>query len=95
MRENAALKEELSDRRKEQEQTYVPKPLDLSEYETRKLYIDSMLIDAGWTEGKDWLNEWNFRECQISQEWVMRIMFCMMICIVRLPLLRRRELARV
>ena len=33
MRENAALKEELSDRRKEQEQTYVPKPLDLSEYE--------------------------------------------------------------
>ena len=57
MRENAALKEELSDRRKEQEQTYVPKPLDLSEYETRKLYIDSMLIDAGWTEGKDWLNE--------------------------------------
>ena len=48
---------ELSDRRKEQEQTYVPKPLDLSEYETRKLYIDSMLIDAGWTEGKDWLNE--------------------------------------
>lgn len=57
MQENAALKEELSARRKEQEQTYVPKPLDLSEYETRKLYIDSMLMDAGWTEGKDWLNE--------------------------------------
>lgn len=57
MKENAALKEELSARRKEQEQTYIPKPLDLSEYETRKLYIDSMLMDAGWTEGKDWLNE--------------------------------------
>lgn len=31
--------------------------MDLSEYKTRKLYIDSMLIDAGWTEGKDWINE--------------------------------------
>ena len=31
--------------------------IDLSEYKTRKLYIDSMLIDAGWTEGKDWINE--------------------------------------
>ena len=44
-------------RHKIQQQIYVPKPLDLSEYETRKLYIDSMLIDAGWTQGKDWLNE--------------------------------------
>lgn len=57
MAENASLKEELSARRQEQQQTYVPKPLDLSEYKTRKLYIDSMLIDAGWTEGKDWINE--------------------------------------
>ena len=57
MAENASLKEELSARRQEQQQTYVPKPLDLSEYKTRKLYIDSMLMDAGWTEGKDWMNE--------------------------------------
>lgn len=57
MAENASLKEELSARRQEQQQTYVPKPLDLSEYKTRKLYIDSMLMDAGWTEGKDWINE--------------------------------------
>lgn len=55
--ENASLKEEISARRQEQQQTYVPKPLDLSEYKTRKLYIDSMLMDAGWTEGKDWINE--------------------------------------
>lgn len=55
--ENKALKEELTARREEQQQTYVPKPLDLSEYKTRKIYIDSMLWDAGWTEGKDWLNE--------------------------------------
>lgn len=57
MAENAALKEELTARRAEQQQTYVPKPLDLSEFKTRKLYIDTMLTDAGWTEGKDWLNE--------------------------------------
>ena len=55
--ENKALKEELSARRAEQAQSYVPKPLDLSEYKTRKIYIDTMLQDAGWTEGKDWLNE--------------------------------------
>ena len=57
MEENAALKEQLTARREEQQQTYVPKPLDLSEYKTRKLYIDAMLTEAGWTEGKDWMNE--------------------------------------
>lgn len=57
MEENAALKEQMSARREEQQKTYVPKPLELSEYETRKLYIDAMLTEAGWTEGKDWLNE--------------------------------------
>ena len=53
MSENESLKEELSKRRQEQQPTYVPKPLDLSEYRTRKIYIDSMLIDAGWVEGKN------------------------------------------
>ena len=57
MAENEALKAELTARRAEQQQTYVPKPLDLSEYKTRKIYIDAMLMDAGWTEGKDWINE--------------------------------------
>ena len=57
MEENASLKEKLSARRQEQQSTYVPKPLDLSEYKTRKLYIDAMLMDAGWVEGKDWINE--------------------------------------
>jgi len=55
--ENEALKAELTARRTQQQQTYVPKPLDLSEYQTRKIYIDAMLLDAGWTEGKDWINE--------------------------------------
>ena len=56
--ENKALKAELTARRAEQQSTYVPKPLDISEYETRKIYIDTMLIDAGWVEGKDWYNEY-------------------------------------
>ncbi len=55
--ENKALKEELTARRTAQQPTYIPKPLDLSEYKTRKIYIDSMLKDAGWEEGKNWLNE--------------------------------------
>ena len=55
--ENQTLKEQLTARREEQQQTYVPKPLDLSEYKTRKIYIDTMLMDAGWTEGKNWINE--------------------------------------
>ena len=57
MEENRKLKEQLTARREEQQQTYVPKPLDISEYETRKFYIDAMLEEAGWVEGKDWINE--------------------------------------
>ena len=57
MAENAALKEELTARRQVQAPEYVSKPLEPSEYKTRKLYIDSMLMDAGWREGQDWLNE--------------------------------------
>ncbi len=55
--ENKKLREELTARREEQQANYVPKPLDLSEFKTRKIYIDTMLSDFGWIEGKDWLNE--------------------------------------
>ena len=55
--ENKALKAELSARREKQQPSYVPKPLLQSEYSTRKNYIDVMLTDVGWKEGKDWLNE--------------------------------------
>lgn len=57
LEENKALKEELTARREAQQETYVPKPLDLSEYNTRKIYIDTLLQDAGWNEGSDWINE--------------------------------------
>ena len=55
--ENKALKEQLTQQRKEQQKTYSPKPLDLTEYETRKVYIDYMLENAGWSEGINWINE--------------------------------------
>lgn len=58
MAENASLREELTLRRTEQQKNYVPKPIDISEYKTRKLYIDAMLEDAGWIEGKNWINEY-------------------------------------
>lgn len=57
LEENKALKAELSARREKQQPSYVPKPLLQSEYSTRKNYIDVMLTDVGWKEGKDWLNE--------------------------------------
>ncbi len=55
--ENKSFKEQLTARRAEQSKNYSPKPLELSEYDTRKLYIDAMLSDIGWVEGKNWLNE--------------------------------------
>ena len=57
LEENEHLKEELTKRRTEQQVNYVPKPLDISEYQTRKIYIDYMLRDAGWVEDVDWINE--------------------------------------
>lgn len=40
--ENSALKKELTSRREKQALDYVPKPLDLYEYKTRKIYIDAL-----------------------------------------------------
>ena len=54
--ENKALKEELSKRRTGK-QPYVSKPMELTEYQTRKAYIDELLRDAGWVENRDWINE--------------------------------------
>ena len=51
--ENTALKDELTQRRLTRKESYIPKPIDMSEAETRKAYIDVMLIDAGWTLEKD------------------------------------------
>lgn len=58
MKENADLREQLTSKREEQQPTYAPKPLEFSEFKTRKIYIDLMLEDAGWIEGKNWINEY-------------------------------------
>ncbi len=58
LKENEALKEELSQRRKEQEQNYEPELLkDITEFETRKIYIDTMLADIGWNKSNNWIDE--------------------------------------
>ena len=56
IKENKALKEKLTARREEQKKTYKADQ-DISEFKTRKLYIDVMLEDAGWVLGKNWVNE--------------------------------------
>ena len=66
--ENKRLKEELTNKRKKQRNTYVPKPLELSEYETRKIYIDTMLEDAGWIKGKDWIDEYELKDMPNKSE---------------------------
>lgn len=57
IKENKVFRDELTARRTEQQPGYVPKPLELSEYETRKIYIDTMLNEVGWIEGVNWENE--------------------------------------
>ena len=57
IKENASLKSELTAKRHENQQSYVQNPLNLTEFETRKLYIDVMLERAGWRKGKNWLEE--------------------------------------
>ncbi len=58
LKQNAALQEQLTSLRREQQKTAPPEEEgDVCEYKTRKLYIDAMLEDAGWRENHDWLNE--------------------------------------
>ena len=61
MAENAALKAELTARRDAQRPTYTSKPVDMTEAETRRIYIDAMLSDAGWIRDKNWKDEETLR----------------------------------
>ncbi len=45
-------------RRAAQKKGFTVRPADLSEAETRKAYIDTMLQDAGWQRGRDWEEEY-------------------------------------
>lgn len=58
VKENATLREQLTSQREKKQPKYAPKPLELSEFKTRKIYIDVMLKDAGWIEGRNWINEY-------------------------------------
>lgn len=54
----AVEKESYTEQRLAKQSAYKPKSLDLSEYETRKVYIDTMLREAGWIENDNWINEY-------------------------------------
>ena len=61
--ENASKREELTERRTQQlKQGYAVKPMDFTEEQTRKAYIDVMLEDVGWQRGKNWVDEYPIDE---------------------------------
>ncbi len=61
--ENKPHREELTAKRQEQlKQGYTVKPMDMTEAQTRKAYIDTMLQDAGWQRGANWMNEYPIDE---------------------------------
>ncbi|MEL7647298.1 MAG: DEAD/DEAH box helicase family protein [Sedimentibacter sp.] len=62
IKENAQLKEQLTKRREDREEKYNQKPIELSEFSTRKAYIDVMLTDAGWERNKNWIDEYPIEE---------------------------------
>lgn len=86
IKENKMLRDELTARRAEQQPGYVPKPLELSEYETRKIYIDTMLNEVGWIEGVNWENEVEMTGMPNAAGRGMLTMYYMMIRISRLLL---------
>jgi len=58
--ENFELKEELAKQRKGK--IYISNPLDMTEAETRKAYIDVMLNAAGWEKNKNWFDEFEIED---------------------------------
>jgi len=60
---NFYKREKLTEQRIHQlKQGYIVKPLDFTEAQTRKAYIDVMLTDAGWQHGKNWIDEYPIGE---------------------------------
>lgn len=57
--ENFPKREKLTAKRVAQlKQGYTVKPMDMTEAQTRKAYIDVMLQDAGWRRGPNWVDEY-------------------------------------
>ena len=63
LNENFPKREKLTAKRIHQlKQGYTVKPMDFTEEQTRKAYIDVMLQDAGWQKGKNWIDEYKIDE---------------------------------
>ncbi len=61
--ENFPKREKLTAKRVAQlKQGYTVKPMDMTETQTRKAYIDVMLQDAGWQRGPNWAEEYPIDE---------------------------------
>ncbi len=57
--ENLSNRKELTAKREEQlKRGYTVKPMDMTEAQTRKAYIDTMLQDVGWQRGANWVDEY-------------------------------------
>ena len=60
---NFPQREKLTAKRIHQlKQGYTVKPMDMTEAETRRAYIDVMLQDAGWQRGPNWVEEYPIAE---------------------------------
>lgn len=55
----AAELQKFTECRKDNSEKYKEQESDISEFETRKFFIDTRLTDVGWTFGVDWKNEVN------------------------------------
>ena len=60
--ENQVLREQLTKQRTLKIKTYITSPLDMTEVQTRNAYIDDMLNNAGWENGKNWFNEFSIEQ---------------------------------
>lgn len=57
--DNFPKREKLTAKRVAQlKQGYTVKPMDMTEAQTRKAYVDVMLQDAGWQQGANWVDEY-------------------------------------
>jgi len=60
---NFPVREKLTAKRIHQlKKGYTVKPMDFTEDQTRKAYIDVMLTDAGWQRGTNWFDEYKIDE---------------------------------
>mgnify|MGYP000007693003 CR=1 FL=1 len=67
---------------------YEVKPMDMTEAQTRKAYIDVMLQDAGWERGVNWYDEYLSIICPINRAMARRIMCFLLMTVCRWLLLK-------